>query len=531
MIQPAIPEIHLKKISTKQLLAASLSGILLFAASPGYIGFPPLAWLALVPLLYAISRRGTSRRSAIILGFASGIFYYPAIFYWITIVLGRYGNFPLWLSFPALLLLSLYMSLYLAAFAAVCNHLQKRYSLLWIAPTVWVGLDFLRGWLFTGFPWFDLAYTQFQTPLLIQIADITGHHGVSFLIVMVNTLICHTFGDYRRLRTIKSGSDFAFRTAIMLVLTVLSYNAIRFTLINNQLSGNETLGVAVIQGNINQDQKWAPKFQRHTLAKYIKLSQQIMATENPGLVVWPETALPFYLSESYLLKDIRELSAQHPGTTILTGAPYRQKSPAGLKTKYYNSAFFVDATGLRENARYDKQHLVPFGEYVPLKKLLPFLAPLVETVSDFTPGSVKEPVPCQNFRVGVLICFESIFPILARQQTKEGADILVNLTNDAWYGKSSAPWQHLAMAVYRAVENRRSLARSANTGFSVFIDPLGRMHELSPLFEDFFGYNDLPILTTKSVFTFYGGHMTGFICLLISIFLSILAKRKRRFNL
>jgi apolipoprotein N-acyltransferase len=509
----------------KQILAAILSGILLFSASPGLIGFAPLAWLALVPLLYAISKRDTSPRQAAILGLTCGIAYYPLLLYWITIVLGRYGHLSMWLAVPALLLLALYMSLYLAGFAALSCHLQKKYSLIWIAPTVWVALDFLRGWLFTGFPWFDLAYTQFQTPLLIQIADIAGHHGVSFMIVMVNTLVFHAFGNYRKMDTIKSGSDFAFRAAIVLVLAILSYNLVRFGLIEKSISAGKTVGVAVVQGNINQDQKWVPQLQQNTQNKYLQLSRQILAAHKPGLIVWPETALPFYLNESVFLKNISALAAAKPGLTVLTGAPLRQRSPDDTTTEYFNTAFFVDANGLSPE-HYSKQHLVPFGEYVPFRKMLPFLAPLVETVTDFTPGSAKKPVACQNTRVGVLICFESIFPYLARQQTKDGADLLVNLTNDAWYGRSSAPWQHLSMAVFRAVENRRSLARSANTGVSGFIDPLGRMHELSPLFENFTGYYDLPILRTRSLFTFSGGHFSGLVCLLLTVFLSLTTKRK-----
>lgn len=512
-----------------QILAALLSGGLLFAASPGFVGFAPLAWLALIPLLSTISKRNTTPRRAALLGLICGLAYYPPLLYWITIVLGRYGNLSMWLSIPALLLLSLYMSLYLAGFAAFSCHLQRRYSLIWIAPIIWVAFDFLRGWLLTGFPWFDLAYTQFQTPLLIQIADITGHHGVSFMIVMGNILIFHAFRNPHKQNAIKSGSDFSFKAAICLMLIILSYNLIRFNLVEKTLTKSETFGVAVIQGNIKQAQKWLPQLQQQTLNKYLKLSAQTLAEKNPALIVWPETALPFYLNESSLLQEITALTASRKGLTIMTGAPHREKSAAGNSTTYFNSAFFIDDNGLRAE-RYDKQHLVPFGEYVPLKKLLPFMAPLVETVADFTPGTTKQPVPCQNVRVGVLICFESIFPALARQRTKAGSELLVNLTNDAWYGKSSAPWQHLSMAVFRAIENRRSLTRAANTGISGFIDPLGRMHELSPLFEDFTGYHDLPIVNIKSVFTFHNGHLAGLICLIIAIFLAISTKRASKFG-
>lgn len=515
---------HLKKITTMQISAALLSGGLLFAASPGLVGFAPLAWLALVPLLSAIARRDVSPRRAALLGLISGLTYYPSLLYWITIVLGRYGNLSMWLSIPALLLLSLYMSLYLAGFAAISCHLQRKYSLIWIAPIIWVAFDFLRGWLFTGFPWFDLAYTQFQTPLLIQIADIIGHHGVSFMIVMGNTLIFHAFRNHHKQNALKSGSNFSFKAAICLMLILLSYNLVRFNLVEKTLAKSKTFGVAVIQGNIKQAQKWLPQLQKQTLSKYLTLSAQSLTKDQPSLIVWPETALPFYLSKSSLLQEIITLTAAHQDVTIMTGAPHFEKSGVGRPTTYFNSAFFIDANGLRAE-RYDKQHLVPFGEYVPLKNLLPFLAPLVETVADFTPGTTKQPVPCQNVKVGVLICFESIFPALARQQTEAGSELLVNLTNDAWYGRSNAPWQHLSMAVFRAVENRRSLTRAANTGVSGFIDPLGRMHELSPLFEDFTGYYDLPIVNIKSVFTFYNGHLAGLICLIITCFLAIFTKR------
>ncbi|MCA1766140.1 MAG: hypothetical protein LC633_07850, partial [Desulfobulbaceae bacterium] len=242
------------KISGKQLIAALISGLLLLAASPGFAGLAPVAWLALAPLLYAIFDRDTSPRTGALLGLICGLAYYPALISWITVVLGKYGGLPLWLSLPALLLLASYMSLYLAAFAALCCHLQKRYPLIWVAPTTWVAMDFLRGWLFTGFPWFDLAYTQFENPLLIQIADLTGHHGVSFMLVMVNGLILHAFNIYRKKQAFKLRSEFAFTSALFLVLALLSYNPLRFQMVKNELSGQESFGVAVVQGNIEQGQ-------------------------------------------------------------------------------------------------------------------------------------------------------------------------------------------------------------------------------------------------------------------------------------
>ncbi len=513
----------LKKIFGRQILAAVLSGLLLALASPGQITFSPAAWLALIPLFYAICQRDTTPRSAAIIGLVAGITYYPLLLYWIVIVLGRYGGIPLWGAVPAMLLLALYMSLYLAAFSLLTRRLQGKFSLIWSAPVAWVAMDYLRSWLFTGFPWSDLAYSQFKNPLLIQISDLTGHYGVTFLIVMVNALVFQAFTGRRK----SAGrNDIAFKAAIFLVILALSYNLLRMKNITGELSKNNTFGIGVVQGNIAQGQKWLPHLQRETFQKYIDLSAGIMADNKPALIVWPETAIPFYLAESNIKHEISELAATNEGLAFLTGAPYREKSPS-KPTRYYNSAFFINGKGLQDDI-YSKQHLVPFGEYIPLKDLLPFLAPLVETVADFTPGIFHKPVTCQNVGVGVLICFESIFPSLARHQVASGAGLMVNLTNDAWYGRSSAPWQHLSMAVFRAIENRRSLARSANTGISGFIDPLGRMHQLSPLFEDFAAYQEMPLTSVRSVFTFYGGHRSGMICLIAVVLLTALTGRKEK---
>ncbi|MEN8142423.1 MAG: apolipoprotein N-acyltransferase [Thermodesulfobacteriota bacterium] len=514
----------MKKISGRQIIAAVLCGLLLALASPGQNSLAPAVWLALVPLFYALCQRDTTMRSAAVIGLIAGITYYPLLLYWIVIVLEQYGGVPLWGAVPAMLLLALYMSLYLAAFSALVHRLQGKFPLIWSAPIAWVALDYLRSLLFTGFPWSDLAYSQFRTPLLIQISDLTGHHGVTFLIVMVNALVFQAFTGRKKSTTKR---DLAFRTAIILVIFVLSYNLARIKNVAEELSENPTFGVGVVQGNISQGQKWLPQLQRETFQKYISLSSEIMASNNPALIVWPETAIPFYLAESTIKDEISRLAAAKEGLTVLTGAPYREKGSTGSPTRYFNSAFFINGKGLRPD-HYSKQHLVMFGEYVPLKNFLPFLAPLVETVADFTPGKFQKPVTCQNVGVGVLICFESIFPTLARHQVENGAGLLVNLTNDAWYGRSSAPWQHLSMAVFRAVENRRSLARSANTGISGFIDPLGRMHELSPLFEDFSAYKELPLTSIKSVFTFYGGHRSGIICLVAALLLTALASRKEK---
>ncbi|NTV14475.1 MAG: apolipoprotein N-acyltransferase [Desulfobulbaceae bacterium] len=515
----------LRKLSSRQWAGAVATGLLLFLASPGLFSFAPLAWLALVPLLVTLARPGVTRGSAARLGLTAGMVYFPLLLYWITYVLGQYGNLPFWVTVPLLLLLALYMSLYLAAFSLLTWQLQGRSCLVWLAPVAWVGLDWLRGCLFTGFPWQDLGYSQYQSPLLIQVADLCGHHGVTFLIIMTNALLALAVQRFPEKIFRPARPGLALIAALLLLLLAGGYSVGRYRQIEQEMATAETLKVAVIQGNIDQDDKWLPHLQETTLKKYLDLSRQELTNNNPPLLVWPETAMPFYLSESTELIGIETLTAS-AHTNILTGAPHRLSKLGRGESKYFNSAFLISDQGILAD-RYDKEHLVPFGEYVPLKKAFFFLGPLVQAVADFSPGTNLQPIPCHGTQLGVLICFESIFPDLARRQTSAGAGLLVNLTNDAWYGRSSAPWQHLAMAVFRAVENRRSLARAANTGVSGFIDPLGRMHQLSPLFIEYSGCRELPLLRTATIFTSQGGHLVGIICLFLTLLLALILKFRK----
>ena len=515
----------MSKISSRQWAGAVATGLLLFLASPGIFSLAPLAWLALVPLLAALTRPGITGKGAARLGLTAGMIYFPLLLYWITYVLGRYGNLPFFVTVPLLLLLSLYMSLYLAIFSLLTSRLQGRACLVWLAPVVWVGLDWLRSWLFTGFPWQDLGYSQYKSPLLIQVADLCGHHGVTFLIIMTNGLLTLALVNLPEKFFRPARPRMATISALLLLLLAGGYSLNRYRQIEQEMAAAETIKVAVIQGNIDQGDKWLPHLQETTLQKYLELSRRELKTPAPSLVVWPETAMPFYLSESTELLGLEAMTAS-AGINILTGAPHRSKDLGQGTTKYFNSAFLINDKGILAG-RYDKEHLVPYGEYVPLKKAFFFLGPLVQAVADFSPGTNLQPIPCRNTKLGALICFESIFPELARSQTEAGAGLLVNLTNDAWYGRTSAPWQHLSMAVFRAVENRRSLARSANTGVSGFIDPLGCMHQLSPLFEEYTGSRQLPLLATVTIFTSHGGHLTGAICFVLTLLLALALKFRK----
>ncbi|MGV1099565.1 apolipoprotein N-acyltransferase [Thiovibrio sp. JS02] len=488
---------------------ALASSALLFFASPGEQGgLPLLAWVALLPLFIRLPRHTPGQAAA--LGLLCGLAYYGPLLYWIVIVLATYGEVPLLLACLALFFLAVYMSCFLAAFSFLCAGFSRTLPLLVAAPVLWVGLDLVRSLLFTGFPWLDLGYTQHSLPLVIQIADLAGHHGVSFLIVLANGLAAALFSSSPRAGTKASRPAILLAAGLILCLA-FAYNAWRLATLPAAMAGAERMTVAVAQGNFPQNQKWLPAFQAETVETYLRLSREAIAEKKPRLLVWPETALPFYPYENPLFSSLQSKLTHPYGVALLTGAPHRERKSLAAAPSYFNSAFLLTPEGTVAG-RYDKQHLVPFGEYIPLRGLLAFASPVVETLGDFSPGVTGEPLSCQNGRIGVLICFESIFPELARRQAANGANLLVNITNDAWFGRSSAPWQHLSMAVFRAVETRKSLVRGANTGISAFIDPLGRIRAASPLFRRYAKSEEVVLLAGKSPYVRFG-HLFPWACL------------------
>lgn len=360
-------------------LPALLSSILLLSASPGTFALPQLAWLALVPLFWSLANQPP--RKAALLGLICGLAYYLPLLYWIVIVLATYGQVSVPIALLALFFLALYMSCYLASFAFLCAATAQRLPMLFFAPACWVALDLLRSLLFTGFPWLDLAYTQYNLPPVLQIADLAGHYGLTFLLVLANALIFTLAASLVRRKA--SPSPALITTAVLLLLLASGYSLRRMQTLPETIAQAEQMEVAAIQGNIPQDQKWQPAFQRETIDTYLRLSNEIFATGNPHLIIWPETALPFYPYEHPLFIRLQsELTRPHQ-TYLLTGAPHREKASSADSLIYANSAFLLSPTG-RITGRYDKQHLVPFGEYIPFRTLLGFASPLVETLGAFT---------------------------------------------------------------------------------------------------------------------------------------------------
>jgi apolipoprotein N-acyltransferase len=504
------------------MAAAAAGGLLLTAAFPK-LSLDMLVWVALVPILFFL--RDLSAKKGFRIGFTAGLVHYLTLLYWLVGTMDTYGQLPFVLSVSILFCLAAYLALYFALFCAAITRLTRRPSVFLIgAPALWVSLEYLRTHLLSGFPWGLVGYTLFKRLSMIQIADLAGVYGVSFVIVLVNAAVTLILQRKRAWPTRPVSGPLVMGVAVSAVLVMVwGYGTWRighFASVEKQVSG---VPVAVVQGNIDQARKWDPAFQAATVDKYIRLSRLTLA-QHPDLVVWPETATPFYLFSEPALTDRVMDAIGQCGTDFLIGSP--SFSIDGKTYAYHNSAYLIGASG-QLLGKYDKVHLVPFGEYVPLKKYLPFLGKIVAQVGDFRPGTKGKTLPWGHRQIGMLICYELIFPDLARSMVRNGADILANITNDAWFSTSSGPYQHFSMAVFRAVENRRSLVRAANTGISGFVFPTGSIHEETALFTDDERVCRIPIETSVSFYT-RSGDLFSIGCLVLCLSLLAAGRIRRR---
>jgi apolipoprotein N-acyltransferase len=500
--------------------------VLAWLALPGRFSFWPLLFICLVPLLIVLSRLRTIRGS-FFFGLGCGIPFYVLQIYWIVPVLVEFGGLPWLVAALAMLLLILYMSFYLGLFGAGLALLKKGggfWPFFIGGPALWVGLDWVRSWLFSGFPWMDLGYGLWDIPRLLQGADLFGHHGYTFVIVMVNIVISlflsRSFGLIQRY----GGA----LVAILLLGALTTYSLVRWGEVEERVRLAPAPLIGIVQGNIAQGQKWAEQSRESTVTRYLELSGELAEDRALELIVWPETAVPFYPETNPLSQSIEIFARDNK--PLLTGAPWYQidQTEAGdRQIRFFNAAVVMTSAGWASE-RYFKSHLVPFGEYVPLRRYLPFISPLVEAAGNFTPGEVARPLTIGTIRAGVLICFESIFPQIARSWVESGANVLVNLTNDAWYGKSSAPYQSWAMTVFRSLETRRSLVRSANTGISGVIDPLGRIRAESDIFVVWSQAVKTPLFEERTIFVRWGFWFGPACALLGVLFCSIALLGSRR---
>ncbi len=507
-----------KRKQLEEYILILASALLVFLSFPK-ISWSILAWGAFLPLLKSLEGQPAGKRFR--LGYLFGVAYCLGVFYWVTHSMHYYGGLDTVTSYSILLLMVFYLALYTGAFAWLWGLLPSEglFSLLW-APSVWVGLEFLRAYLLTGFPWELLGYSQYNYLPVVQIAELTGVWGVSFLIILVNQTLFQLFLAHGPLKKRSRKWQAGAFTAFLVFLTILfGYQALSKQKQRDQLV--PSLKVAVIQGNIDQSLKWNPAFQEKTINLYMDLTLKYGA-EAADLVIWPETAVPFYfLNETRLTPQMFQLT-QRTGSHLLFGSP--AASHQGGELQFFNRAYLLSPEG--RLSFYDKVHLVPFGEYVPLKKWLPFVGKMVQAIGDFKPGPGSNGLDHPKGKVGVLICFETIFPELSRAYSREGCRLLVNITNDAWFGKTSAPYQHLSMLTFRAIENRVWVARAANTGFSAIIDSTGRITERFPLFKTGGIYATIPLREDKTFYARHGDLIIVFCGLIFLVGLALRLVRK-----
>ncbi len=494
-----------EKITSPDALLALLSGVLLSLSFPKP-SLSGLAYVALVPLLFALMRP-TRRLPAFVCGMLTGLVFYLGTIYWLTLTMENYGGIPRWLSLLILFALSCYLALFHGIFAWGTARMHRaRLPLVIGAPLLWVALEYARAHLLTGFPWALLGYTQYRHPLVLQVSDITGVYGVSFLIVMVQVAFAGVLGVVMR-RGDARAVLLPAGAAIACLVVTLAYGAYRLDQIR-ALEPSTLLRVGVVQGNIEQEEKWDPIFRDEILAIHTRLSREA-AQEAPDLIIWPEASVPFYFLaerayQSRLLTLIDDL-----GIALLFGSPDTRIHDG--KQHFYNSAFLV-APGGELQGRYDKMHLVPFGEYVPLRRALFFVHPIIDWIGDMTPGRDVSVMKAGNGTLGTPICYEIILPHLVRRFVAAGANVVATLTNDDWFGRSAAPYQHFSMAVLRAVENRVPVVRSANTGISGVIVPDGTIVKQTEMFVEDVFVAHLPLLPTQPSFYTRFGDLFAWIC-------------------
>jgi apolipoprotein N-acyltransferase len=495
------------QVKSSDYFWAALSGALLVLSFP-VVNLWPLAWFFLVPLL--LCTRGKHGKDAFLLGAFAGVIAYLGLIYWIVVAVHRYGNIPLPLAIPVLLLLVIYLSLYWGAFAFFTSFAKEKgeWIVLLAFPAFWVGLEYLRAFLLSGFPWALVGYSQYLNTAFVQIADITGVYGVSFLLILINTLLFLWIIRWEEKKKVPiQGTIF---TVVLIALTF----AYGYWRINRPVKTETGLIVGVAQGNIAQDVKWDSAFQKKTVTIYRDLSLQLKE-QSPGLIVWPETAVPSYFPSGTELDDKVMGVPQETGTCLLFGSLSAKKKKKEIMV--YNSAYLLSPQR-RIIGRYDKMHLVPFGEYVPLSSRFPIFNTLAG-IGNIQPGEEAVLFRLPRGKFGVLICFEVIFPELCREFVRNGADFMVTITNDAWFGKTSAPYQHLSQATFRAIENRMWLVRAANTGISAFVDPWGRIQKSSNIFTPAILTEEIKFKANTMTFYTRYGDLFAIACSLLGVVL------------
>lgn len=446
-----------------------LSGILGFLSFPKYdISF--LVWIAFIPFFYVLYSTKYFR-SALLYGFIFGITYFGGIFFWVTSLtrwVGFWGN-------AAWIMLALYQTLYLVFFSYLVFISSKyfpKYVQLFFIPALWVGVEWFRSFGEFAVPGGHIGYTQYQNLPLIQISKFISVFGISYLIILVNILLVIFITSKGRF--IRKIIDLKYLIAIVIVVLTAVY-AFGIDALNQNKKEGEILKLALIQPNIDQAVKLDPRSLHQMINLFVQMSNKTHLSK-PDIIIWPETAITSFIEQDPAVFSKIKEAAVYNNCYLVTGGFSQSKG------RLYNSLFSISPQG-QIISRYDKEHLMPFGEYLPFRNMLyPFLKGTKYFEQDESPNPNPVILKSGKYKIGAMICFESLFTDIAYARAKK-ADFLLTVTNDAWFGESAGAYQHVMAAPFRAIENRKYFVQVANTGISAIVDPWGRFLKKSKVNE------------------------------------------------
>jgi apolipoprotein N-acyltransferase len=486
-----------------------------------------LCWIALAPLMYALLRAREADATELLtdetysflvparawqgflLGWASGTVFYFGTCYWVYIVMHSYGGLPPVVSFLLLILFSLYIGLHhgiFGALMAVAGRSRAGFSrkALVLAPFLWAAVELLRSYV-VSFPWTLLGTAQVDNLPLARLASVTGVYGVSFEIALVNTVFAASMLVHRKRR-------WPLLAAAVTAAAMLQVSAL-VKVDASAVDAHATL----VQQNVPIVRQWTFESYKKLVDELTAISPAPSAGKNASiapLIVWPESPAPFETDDRLFAESTADL-ARAQRSWLLAGTMAVQMAKPGETEQVYNAALLLSPSGA-VTQRYDKVHLVPWGEYVPFSWAFGFAKSLTHEVGTFASGADRAPLDIGGHKYGVFICYESVFPHEIRQFAERGAEVFVNISNDGWFGESGAPWQHLNMARMRAIENHRWLLRGTNTGVTAAIDPLGRIVAIAPRNQRVSLDAPYALTTDTTFYTRYGDWFPT-LCAIISI--------------
>jgi len=506
----------------KSIFLVILSALLLILSFFKFnLGF--LTWIALIPLLCAL--KDCSLKKSFVLGLLFGFVFCWGIIYWLHFTLYRHAALILWASIVSVILVAIYFSFFFAFFTLSLNYIRQRtnLSLIISAPMLWTSLELIRSLGSLGMPWVLLGGSQWRYPAIIQISTITGVYGVSFLIVMVNATIATVISSQWSVVRGKIKENFIL-ISVVFILLLLSFSYGLVVLKEPSIKDRtSTIQVSIIQPNIDQEQKWDMRYKTTVMDTLVRLTKEVRR-DAPDLIVWPETCIPGYLeSEPEFYSPIKELIQKSKSYFIIGSMSKKGKEK-------HNTAFFLSPEG-KILDYYHKIHPVPFAERFPKQDYFSSFSWYKEMVrilgeEGYEPINLGNKYVVFNVlytKIGVPVCFEMIFPDLIRRFVKNGAEIIVNISDDAWFDQMTVPyWHHFSASVFRAIENRVNIVRATNTGISGFIDPYGRIRKTTNIWTEAHLTNEVPLEKTTTLYTKYG-NLFAYFCLILSLYFLVSA--------